>query len=69
MTTTLTRTAPDISCDHCAHAITGALTALNGVGQVDVDVDSKRVDVAFDDGLTSAEQIDAALEAEGYPPA
>ena len=69
MTTTLTRTAPDISCDHCAHAITGALTALNGVGQVDVDVDSKRVDVAFDDALTSAVEIDAALEAEGYPPA
>ncbi len=69
MTTTLTRTAPDISCDHCAHAISSALTALNGVGQVDVDVDSKRVDVAFDDGLTSAEEIDAALEAEGYPPA
>ena len=69
MTTTLTRTAPDISCDHCAHAISGALTALTGVGQVDVDVDSKRVDVAFDDGLTSAEEIDAALEAEGYPPA
>ena len=69
MTTTLTRTAPDISCDHCARAISGALTALNGVGQVDVDVDSKRVDVAFDDGLTSAEEIDAALEAEGYPPA
>ena len=69
MTTTLTRTAPDISCDHCAHAITGALTALTGVGRVDVDVDSKRVDVAFDDGLTSAEEIDAALKAEGYPPA
>ncbi len=69
MTSTLTRTAPDISCDHCAHAISSALTALNGVGQVDVDVDSKRVDVAFDDGLTSADEIDAALEAEGYPPA
>ena len=69
MTTTLTRTAPDISCDHCAHAISSALTALNGVGHVNVDVDSKRVDVAFDDGLTSAEEIDAALEAEGYPPA
>ena len=69
MTTTLTRTAPDISCDHCAHAISSALTALNGVGQVDVDVDSKRVDVAFDDGLTSADEIDAALEAEGYPAA
>ncbi len=69
MTSTLTRTAPDISCDHCAHAISSALTALNGVGQVDVDVDAKRVDVAFDDGLTSADEIDAALEAEGYPPA
>ncbi len=69
MTTTLTRTAPDISCEHCARAIESALTALDGVRRVEVDIGAKRVDVRFDDGAASAEQIDAALEAEGYPPA
>ncbi len=67
-TATLTRTAPDISCDHCANAITGALTALEGVSAVAVDVDGKRVDVEYDAASMSPEQIDAALEEEGYPP-
>ena len=65
---TLTRTAPDISCEHCANAITGALTAINGVAVVSVDVEAKRVDIEFDAGSATADQIDAALEEEGYPP-
>lgn len=69
MKTTLTRTAPDISCEHCARAIESALTALDGVRRVEVDVGAKRVDVRFDDGAATPEQIDAVLEAEGYPPA
>ena len=67
-TSTLTRTAPDISCEHCANAITGALTAINGVSSVSVDVEGKRVDVSYDADSASADQIDAALEEEGYPP-
>ncbi len=67
-TTTLTRTAPDISCEHCAHAISGALTAIDGVSAVSVDVGGKRVDVEYDARSATAEQIDAALEEEGYPP-
>ena len=67
-TSTLTRTAPDISCEHCANAITGALSAMTGVSAVSVDVDRKRVQVDYDAGSTSVEQIDAALEEEGYPP-
>lgn len=67
-TTTLTRTAPDISCEHCAHAISGALTAIDGVSTVSVDVDAKRVDVEYEAGSATADQIDAALEEEGYPP-
>ena len=65
---TLTRTSPDISCEHCANAITGALDALDGVATVAVDVDDKRVDVKYDANITSIEEIDAALEEEGYPP-
>jgi len=67
-TSTLTRTAPDISCEHCANAITGALGAIDGVTAVSVDVDAKRVDVEYDAAATSDQQIDAALEEEGYPP-
>ena len=67
-THTLTRTAPDISCEHCARAISGALGALEGVASVAVDVDEKRVDVEYNAASASVEQIDAALEEEGYPP-
>ncbi len=67
-TVSLTRTAPDISCDHCAHAITSALSALDGVASVKVDVDEQRVDIEFDEQAASPDQIDAALEEEGYPP-
>lgn len=69
MPATLIRTAPDISCEHCANAITGALRALDGVSAVAVDVDGKRVTVEYDDGRTAPAAIDAALEEEGYPPA
>ena len=69
MTATLVRTAPDISCEHCANAITGALRALDGVSDVDVDVDGKRVTVEYDDARAAPAAIDAALEEEGYPPA
>ncbi|MDE2893633.1 MAG: heavy-metal-associated domain-containing protein [Chloroflexota bacterium] len=65
---TLTRTAPDISCEHCAHAISSALTAIDGVSAVSVDVDGKRVAVEYDGGSATPDQIDAALEEEGYPP-
>ncbi|MCY3559390.1 MAG: heavy-metal-associated domain-containing protein [Chloroflexi bacterium] len=67
-TTSLTRTAPDISCDHCANAITGALSALDGVASVAVNVEERRVDVDYDAAVTTTDQIDAALEEEGYPP-
>lgn len=67
-TSSLTRTAPDISCEHCANAIAGALGAIDGVTAVAVDVDAKRVDVEYDAAATSHQQIDAALEEEGYPP-
>ena len=36
---------PDISCDHCAHAITQALTPQPGIAAVQVDVAEKQVTV------------------------
>ncbi len=67
-TSTLTRISPDISCEHCANAITGALSSIDGVARVAVDIEDKRVVVEYHDADTSVDQIDAALEEEGYPP-
>ncbi len=65
---TLTRTAPDISCEHCANAISGALSSISGIASVAVDTADKQVRVEYDADVATAEQIDAALEEEGYPP-
>lgn len=64
---TVTYTAPDISCEHCQRAIEGAVGALPGVQAVHVEIPTKRVEVRFDPTRVETEQIEAALDEEGYP--
>ncbi len=64
---TLTLTAPDISCDHCKHAIEGALGAGEGVQAVSVAVEPKQVTVTFDPKTIDRARIERTLEEEGYP--
>ncbi len=59
-----TYTVPDISCDHCVNAITGAVSPLAGVDDVTVDLDAKTVTVAGD-GFDDAAVRDAIDDA-GY---
>jgi copper ion binding protein len=66
-TETMTVTAPDISCEHCQHAIEGAVGALPGVRSVKVDIPTKSVDVIFDPAEVAREQIEETLDEEGYP--
>jgi copper ion binding protein len=66
-TETMTVTAPDISCEHCQHAIETAVGSLAGVQSVTVDIPTKRVNVAYDPGQVAREQIEATLDEEGYP--
>ena len=60
---TTTYTVPDISCDHCVNAITGAVAPLDGVESVVVSVEGKTVTVdgSFDDGA-----VRAAIDDQGY---
>ena len=58
---------PDISCDHCARAITQALAPQPGIAAVEVDVAGKRVTVEYDERLLSLTRIEALLDEEGYP--
>ena len=64
---TITYTAPAISCEHCQHAIEGAVGALPGIQSVRVEIPSKRVDVGFDPTQITPSEIEATLEEEGYP--
>jgi copper chaperone len=58
---------PDVSCGHCKSAIESALQPIDGVSRAAVDVDAKKVDVAFDESVVTRDQVVAAIEGAGYP--
>lgn len=58
---------PDVSCGHCKSAIEGALQPLEGVSQAAVDVESKKVEVSFDESVVTRDQVVATIEGAGYP--
>jgi copper chaperone len=55
-----------MSCEHCVKAVTTAVTALEGVSSVAVDLGAKTVTVEHDPNLTSVDSIQAAIEEQGY---
>lgn len=62
--TTATYNVPDISCDHCKHAIEGEVSQVQGIASVAVDVQAKTVTVS---GASLDEQaIVAAIDEAGY---
>jgi len=58
---------PNISCHHCAQAITSALTPLEGVQSVQVDIPAKQVKVTFDERFIDIERMKEVLREEEYP--
>lgn len=58
---------PGISCGHCAKTVTEALTPIDGVRGVTVDVPTRRVQVEYDEAVANLEQMKAALAEEDYP--
>ena len=64
--TTETLSVPDISCGHCKTSIEGAVSELDGVEKVEVNIDARTVDVAFDGGTVAREAIVGAIEEQGY---
>jgi len=60
----LTYTVPGMSCEHCRAAITGEVSKVEGVTEVEVDLDTKLVVVrgeAVSDG-----SVRAAIDEAGY---
>ena len=58
--------AGGMSCEHCVKAITKAVSALPGIGSVDVDLKAGTVTVEHDSGITDVAKIKAEIEDQGY---
>ena len=58
----ITYSVPDMSCDHCKHAVSSELLQVAGVASVDVDLETKLVTVHGDplDGTALRSAIDEA---------
>jgi len=64
--TEITYTVPGMSCGHCEHAVSSELLAIEGVEDVNVDLDTKLVVVrgaALDDTRLRAAIGEAGYEA------
>ncbi len=61
-----TLVAPDISCEHCQHAIEGALGELVGVNSVKVDIPTKTVNLSYDPEIVTLAKIEEVLDDTGY---
>ena len=60
-----TLSVPEIHCEHCRTAIEGALSPLDGVDGVEVDIAAATVRVDHDDDLPLRRVVDA-IEDQGY---
>ncbi|MBI3967974.1 MAG: heavy-metal-associated domain-containing protein [Chloroflexi bacterium] len=66
MTTTILN-VPAISCEHCQRAVTNALTPVQGVRSVNVDVPTKKVTVEYDEKVVGVDRLKDVLAEEDYP--
>jgi len=62
-----TFTIENISCGHCVNTIKNELNDLEGISSVEIDQDSKKVEVSWQEPLTW-EEIKNLLEEINYPP-
>ncbi len=61
---TLTYNVPDISCNHCKHAIESEVSQVQGIESVEVDVQAKTVTVRGEPLDEAA--IIGAIDEAGY---
>jgi copper chaperone len=57
---------PEMSCGHCKAAIEGELGRLSGVERSNADLEKGVVEVRYDEGLVSTDELKGAIEDAGY---
>lgn len=55
-----------MSCMHCVGAVKKAVSALDGVSVVEVDLKGKTAEVVYDKSKLSRDTIVKAIEEQGY---
>lgn len=55
-----------MTCGHCVKAIENSVTAIAGVDNVQVQLDSGTVNVEFNKDVVAVEQITNTIEEQGY---
>lgn len=65
---TVTYSVPAIHCAHCTHTIETEVSELQGIQSVKADLESKKVEIAFD-APANEEKIKALLAEINYPAA
>jgi copper chaperone len=58
---------PDIGCEHCIESIRRVVSGLASVEFLRGDSASKQVSLRFDESRVKLEDIEQAMEEEGYP--
>jgi copper chaperone len=57
---------PDMSCGHCKAAVEGELNKLSGVRKANADVEKGTVEVTYDEGKVTTEDLKDAIEEADY---
>ena len=55
-----------MSCGHCKAAVEGELNKLSGVERANADVEKGTVEVTYDEGTVTTEDLKGAIEEAGY---
>ena len=66
MMTENTLRVPDMHCGHCKAAVEGELNKLSGVQRANADVEKGTVEVSYDEGTVTTEDLKEAIEEAGY---
>ena len=61
-----TFSTPSVSCMSCMAKIEGALTPLDGVADVDVDLTVQQVTVTYDESRVASDRLAEAISDAGY---
>ena len=55
-----------MTCGHCVETVTKAVNSLQGISQVSVSLEDKRVTVDFDDAKTNVQEIASKIKEVGF---
>ncbi len=55
-----------MTCNHCVNTVKRAISSLDGVFSVEVDLASKKAKVSFDEKILKEDAIKKSIEEWGY---